>query len=163
MPDVHSGKSGPCGLVATIGNYVCPEHIGVDIGCTVSMLILDKHIPVEKYADFEHKIKVNIPFGTKINYRNVKNEETGKWEKVPYYMIEDKYPFGHGEKSVFLIERFMKLKIDEAISIRWHMGGFDDAVRGGSFCEGNTFERYPLAVMLHIADIEATYLVEGNK
>jgi RNA-splicing ligase RtcB len=75
MPDVHSGKSGPCGLVATIGNYVCPEHIGVDIGCTVSMLILDKHIPVEKYADFEHKIKVNIPFGTKINDRNVIEEK----------------------------------------------------------------------------------------
>lgn len=75
MPDVHSGKSGPCGLVATIGNYVCPEHIGVDIGCTVSMLILDKHIPVEKYADFEHKIKVNIPFGTKINDRNVIDEK----------------------------------------------------------------------------------------
>jgi uncharacterized protein (DUF927 family) len=90
----------------------------------------------------------------------VKNEETGKWEKVPYYMIEDKYPFGHGEKSVFLIERFMKLKIDEAISIRWHMGGFDDAVKGGSFCAGTTYERYPLAVMLHIADIEATYLLE---
>ena len=75
MPDVHSGKSGPCGLVATIGDYVCPEHIGVDIGCTVSMLILDKHIPVEKYADFEHKIKVNIPFGTKINDRNVIDEK----------------------------------------------------------------------------------------
>ena len=96
----------------------------------------------------------------KINYRNVKNETTGKWDKVPYYVVEDKYPFGHGEKSVFLIERFMKLKIDEAIAIRWHMGGFDDAVRGGSFCAGNAFERYPLAVMLHIADIEATYLIE---
>ena len=42
MPDVHVGKSGPCGLVATIGEYVCPEHIGVDIGCSVSMMILNK-------------------------------------------------------------------------------------------------------------------------
>ena len=58
----------------------------------------------------------------------------------------------------------MKLTADELLSIRWHMGGFDDAVRGGSFCASNAFERYPLAVMLHIADIEATYLIEeANK
>ncbi len=99
----------------------------------------------------------------KINFRNVKNEETGKWEKMPYYVIEDKYPFGHGEKSVFLIERFMKLKIDEAIAIRWHMGGFDDSARGGSFSVSAAYEKYPLAVMLHIADVEATYLIEEAK
>ena len=62
--------------------------------------------------------------------RNVKNDETGKWEKVPSYSVEDMFPYGHGEKSVFLIERFMKLKVEEAVAIRWHMGGFDDAVRG---------------------------------
>ena len=50
--------------------------------------------------------------------RNVKNDETGQWEKVPYYSIDDKFPFGHGEKSVFLIERFMRLKPAEAIAIR---------------------------------------------
>ena len=67
MPDVHVGASGPCGLVATIGDYVCPEHIGVDIGCSVSMMILDKKIPSEKYAEFEHTIKESIPFGFNIN------------------------------------------------------------------------------------------------
>ena len=69
-------------------------------------------------------------------------------------------PYGHGEKSVFLIERFMKLKVEEAVAIRWHMGGFDDAVRGGSFALSGAFEKYPLAVKLHIADLEATYLLE---
>ena len=39
----------------------------------------------------------------KVSTRNVKNDETGKWEKVPYYAVEDKFPFGHGEKSVFLL------------------------------------------------------------
>ncbi len=97
----------------------------------------------------------------KINYRNVKDDETGKWEKVQYYTIDDKFPYGHGEKSVFLIERFMKLKIDEAVAIRWHMGGFDEAVKGGSFSASSAYEKYPLAVMLHISDIEATYLIEG--
>ena len=92
--------------------------------------------------------------------RNVKNEATGQWEKVPSYSVEDMFPYGHGEKSVFLIERFMKLKEEEAVAIRWHMGGFDDAVRGGSFALSGAFEKYPLAVKLHIADLEATYLLE---
>ena len=63
----------------------------------------------------------------KVSMRNVKNDATGQWEKQPYYSVEDKFPFGHGEKSVFLIERFMRLKLDEAMAIRWHMGSFDDA------------------------------------
>lgn len=98
----------------------------------------------------------------KISQRNVKNEATGAWEKVNYYSVEDKFPFGHGEKSVFLIERFMRLKVDEAIAIRWHMGGFDDAARGGSFAINGAFEKYPLAVKLHMADTEATYLIENT-
>ena len=96
----------------------------------------------------------------KISTRNVKNEKTGQWEKVPYYTIEDAFPYGHGEKSVFLIERFMKLKVEEAVAIRWHMGGFDDAARGGCFAISEAYDKYPLAVKLHIADLEATYLME---
>ena len=71
MPDVHVGASGPCGLVATIGSYVCPEHIGVDIGCSVSMMILDKKVPVEKYAEFERRIKNKIPFGFNLNGKTI--------------------------------------------------------------------------------------------
>ena len=95
----------------------------------------------------------------KTSTRNVKNEETGKWEKVPYYAIEDKFPFGHGEKSVFLIERFMRLKPDEAIAIRWHMGEFDGP---NGFSVSQAYEKYPLAVKLHLADLESTYLRERN-
>lgn len=94
--------------------------------------------------------------------RNVKNDLTGRWEKVPYWSIEDQFPFGHGEKSVYLITKFMRLTDAEALAIRWHMGGFDDSVKGGSFSMGNAFNVCPLAVKLHIADLEATYLVEGN-
>ncbi|MEG1894757.1 MAG: hydrolase [Oscillospiraceae bacterium] len=92
--------------------------------------------------------------------RNVKNEQTGQWEKVKTYNIEDVFPYGHGEKSVFLIERFMRLSTEEAMAIRWHMGGFDDSAKGGSFAIGEAFKRYPLAVMAHLADLEATYLLE---
>ena len=92
--------------------------------------------------------------------RNVKNDVTGQWEKVPSYSVEDLFPYGHGEKSVFLIERFMKLKIEEAVAIRWHMGGFDDAAKGGCFAISEAYDKYPLAVKLHIADLKATYLME---
>lgn len=94
--------------------------------------------------------------------RNVKSEETGQWEKKPFYSVEDRFPYGHGEKSVYLIERFVRLKPAEAVAIRWHMGGFDDAARGGSYAVSEAYERYPLAVKLHLADLEATYLRESR-
>lgn len=96
-----------------------------------------------------------------VSFRNRKND-AGIWEKVPYYTINDKFPYGHGEKSVFLIERFMRLKTEEAVAIRWHMGGFDDAAKSGSFAIAHAYETYPLAVKLHLSDLEATYLCEGR-
>lgn len=96
----------------------------------------------------------------KVSTRNVKNDVTGEWEKKPYYSVEDAFPYGHGEKSVYLIERFLRLKPAEAMAIRWHMGGFDDAVKGGSFAISAAYDKYPLAVKLHLADLEATYLLE---
>ena len=93
----------------------------------------------------------------KVSTRNVKNEETGQWEKVPYYAIEDQFPYGHGEKSVFLIERKMRLKLDEAMAIRWHMAEFGDK---NSNAISQAYDAYPLAVKLHLADLESTYLRE---
>ena len=93
----------------------------------------------------------------KVSSRNVKNEKTGQWEKVPYYAIEEQFPYGHGEKSVFLIERKMHLKIDEAMAIRWHMGEFGDK---NSNTISQAYDKYPLAVKLHLADLESTFLRE---
>ena len=98
----------------------------------------------------------------KLSTRNVKNETTGTWEKQPFYQVEDAFPYGHGEKSVFLIERFMRLKTEEAMAIRWHMGGFDDSVKAGGFSMSLAFDRFPLAVKMHISDLEATYLMEKH-
>lgn len=81
---------------------------------------------------------------------------------MPVYVVEDQFPYGHGEKSVYLIEHFVRLKKEEAFAIRWHMGGFDDAVRGGSYAMGNAFEKFPLAVKLHMADMYASYLIEAR-
>lgn len=61
-----------------------------------------------------------------------KNQETGAWEDYQGYTYRDPFPLGHGEKSVYLISRFIRLTGEEALAIRWHMGPYDDAARGGS-------------------------------
>ena len=95
----------------------------------------------------------------KTGTRNVKNEATGQWEKVPTFFYEDPLPYGHGEKSVYIISGFMKLTRQEAMAIRWHMGfsGGEDAR-----LVGQALEQYPLAFALSVADMEATYFLEGE-
>lgn len=93
--------------------------------------------------------------------RNVKGPD-GKWTAVPTYFYEDPLPYGHGEKSVYIISGFLKLRREEAMAIRWHMGGFDESVKGGSFALAHAFEKYPLAVKLHLSDLEVTYLHENR-
>lgn len=95
-----------------------------------------------------------------IEYRNRKNDETGKWEKYPFYTVNDRLPYGHGEKSVYIISAFMSLSREEAMAIRWHMGGFDASSVGGSPALSAAFEQYPLSLLLHMADLEATYFDE---
>jgi len=95
-----------------------------------------------------------------VEMRNRKND-AGVWEKVPVYIVDDKFSYGHGEKSCFLVERFVRLKNEEAIVIRWHMGGYDEAARGGSYAISNAYNQYPFAVKLHLADMYATYITEN--
>ena len=76
-----------------------------------------------------------------VDYRNQKQPD-GSWVKVPYYTIDEKLPYGHGEKSVYIINGFMRLTREEAICINWHMGGFDERVKGGSFSISRAFQQY---------------------
>lgn len=90
--------------------------------------------------------------------RNVK--EDGVWVQKPYYTVDDKLPYGHGEKSVYIISGFMKLTREEAMAINWHMGGFDARVQGGSYSISGAFYEFPVALIFHLSDLEATYLDE---
>lgn len=94
-----------------------------------------------------------------VEMRNRKNEQ-GQWEKYPFYVVNDQLPYGHGEKSVYIISGFMKLTREEAMAIRWHMGFSDNDFKAGGFSVGNAFEKFTLAVLTHIADLQATYLDE---
>lgn len=95
----------------------------------------------------------------RVDYRNAKNEQ-GVWEKVPYYAVDDKLPYGHGEKSVYIITGFMRLSREEAFAIRYHMGfsANDDPNQ-----VGKSFEMFPLAFALSTADMEASYFLEGRE
>lgn len=95
-----------------------------------------------------------------VSYRNAKDEKTGQWEKVPYYTINDTLPYGHGEKSVYMISGFMRLTREEAMAIRWHMG-FSGTEDKGTI--GKALEQYPLAFALSVADMEASYFLEGSE
>lgn len=94
-----------------------------------------------------------------ISYRNAKNEKTGQWEKVPFYSVDDRLPYGHGEKSVYMISGYMRLTREEAMAIRWHMGfsGIED-----KNSIGKALEMFPLAFALATADMEASYFLEKD-
>ena len=94
----------------------------------------------------------------KTDYRNVKVD--GQWVQVPYYTIEDKLPYGHGEKSVYIVGSFIKLTREEAMAINWHAGGFDERVRGGSYAMAEAYYKFPIAMIFHTADMMSTYLDE---
>lgn len=96
----------------------------------------------------------------KVDTRNVK--ENGVWKQVPYYAVDDKIPLGHGEKSVILLQAFIRPTTDEIMAIRWHMG----ASGGGDYetnCARNAaMNKYPIVGALHMADLAACYFMKGE-
>ena len=93
----------------------------------------------------------------KIDYRNAINA-LGVWEKVPYYTIDDTITYGHGEKSVMMITEYMKLTSEEKYAIRWHMGFTEPKEQYGTI--GIAYTKYPLALLVFEADLEATYFFD---
>lgn len=96
--------------------------------------------------------KINV---YKTSFRNKKID--GQWQQVPYYEFEDKIPFGHGEKSVYMLTPYMRLTREEAFAIRYHMGFSGNDLPNSV---GYSFEHFPLAFALSTADMEATYYLD---
>lgn len=97
--------------------------------------------------------------------RNVK-DENGNWIKVPYYQAKDvstRLFFGsHSMNSVYMVSKFIKLTYDEELALLYHMGGFDASDDTISVKNISTaFAKVPLALLLHQADAQATFL-DGN-
>lgn len=91
-----------------------------------------------------------------ISFRNTKNEETGLWERSPYYSINEQLPYGsHGAKSVYLIQNFINLSPEEAMAIHNHMGAYNN---GTYEKPANAYSYSKLAWLVHVADEAATFL-----
>lgn len=96
----------------------------------------------------------------KKGFRNVKDEK-GAWQRVDTFEYDDQLPYGHGEKSVYIISGYMRLTREEAFAIRYHMGYSSE--REDPRNVSAAFEMFPLAFALSTADSEATYFLESQK
>lgn len=92
-----------------------------------------------------------------------KSDEVGRfdWVSVPGYTTDDRIPYGHGEKSVMMIEEYMKLLPVERYAIRWHMGFTEPKENYNAL--STAMRKYPLILAMHEADLEATYMLEKEE
>ena len=89
-----------------------------------------------------------------------KNPETGRWEDFQGYTFQDPLPLGHGEKSLFLIQRQMDLEAEEALAIRWHMGAYDNAAKVDPRAFSAAMTASPWVWRLQEADMCAAWIDE---
>lgn len=67
MPDVHAGKGCTIGTTMTIGDYVVPNLVGVDIGCgMLTVKLKEKRLNLPQLDSF---IRQNIPYGRDVRER----------------------------------------------------------------------------------------------
>lgn len=89
------------------------------------------------------------------------NQGRYDWESVPGYTVNDRVPYGHGEKSVMMIEQFITLTKEERFAIRWHMGFTEPKENWNTL--NAAIRMYPLILAVHEADLEATYILEKEE
>lgn len=89
----------------------------------------------------------------------IKHDNMGDfvWVTEQTFTFDDEFPLGHGEKSLYLIGKYIDLTEDEAMAIRYHMGAFRNEDINSL---NKVYAKYPLALALHIADMFATYVIE---
>ena len=135
-------------LIKLIGMYYEEEEVTPELLESAAVVAL-----------FHDLCKVNFyePF-----MKNVKNDDTGRWEQVQSYKINEKVPLGHSQKSVIILQQFMKLKLDEIYAVHAHMGFADSSFRGGDSYVGTIFEKSKLALLTHMADMVASKLYESE-
>ena len=148
----HSAYEG--GLVKHSLNvyYRLKNNIKLEYGEDYTKVVSDETIAIVSLLHDLCKADTYV-----VDYRNQKVD--GKWIQVPYYLYNNNLPYGHGEKSVYIISGFMRLTREEAMAINWHMGGFDPRAVNSSDM-ATAYYQYPLAVLLSASDNLATYLDE---
>lgn len=91
-----------------------------------------------------------------------KKDANNKWMSYPGYEIKDEFPFGHGEKSCLMLSWYMRLKAEEMLAIRWHMGMFDMGENGSSqrYAFYAAADKTSLVSIIIAADFLASHLLE---
>ena len=113
------------------------------------------------YAESTKNVKVYDPEEiAAADRKSIKKDNNGEfiWKTVPCYTVENKYPLGHGSRSVIFIMKMMPLTMEEITAIYWHMGAYCDQGQWNEL--GEAYKKFPLALALHHADMVATYLME---
>lgn len=143
-------------LVAKLNDEVWKSKLTVETDTIIIVSLLHDLCKTYFYTtEFRNK-KIYSENGTK-------KDGNGRydWESIQSYTIDDKFPMGHGEKSMFMIERFIRLSKAEAMAIRWHMLWTEPRENYNSI--GKAIQLYPLVLALNEADLEATYLLEEEE
>lgn len=100
----------------------------------------------------------------KVNFYNKqtcwRKNDANRWESYEGYKVQDDFPIGHGEKSVIMLQNFIRLSKEEMLMIRWHMGNTEPKEMQMNI--SNAYSIVPAAVALHTADMEASYLLEDH-
>lgn len=103
-------------------------------------------------ALFHDLCKVGM-YKTEMRWRKDANNQ---WEQYPTYKRDEDFKFGgHGSKSMYIVQNFMKLTPEEAVAINCHMGQWDATTYSDV---SSAYEDCPLAWALHVADEAATYI-----
>lgn len=91
-----------------------------------------------------------------------KKDENNRWVSYIGYEVKDDFPFGHGEKSCYIINFYLKLHKDELLAIRWHMGMYDVSENGssGRYAFYNACDATPLVLLMQMADMASSHWFE---
>ena len=83
----------------------------------------------------------------------------GQWQEVEEWGIDEKLPIGHGEKSCYIVQTFMRLTPEEFAMIRFHMGRESESFNDYFSKAAAVF---PGVAAIHTADLESAFIVESR-
>jgi len=141
--------------------------------CKVNFYSVDEEAPTDAQVQYLRSLclKTRVPVPEKVNksYASICIDHLKSMKPLPLpsftpgFTVKDQLPLGHGEKSLYVVSQFVTLTLDEALAIRWHMGGYDVSVQTyiGRLPYDEAVKQSKLVTILNLADIEATFLVEA--
>lgn len=92
-----------------------------------------------------------------------RKDANNQWEQYEGYVIDDKFPFGHGEKSVLMLNMLgLEMQSSEMLAIRWHMASWDGGIlqNDSKFAANAADDKYPLCSIIQSADKMASKILE---